>query len=399
MPEHMLEPFRVAVPEADLDDLRSRLDHVRWPDELPGAGWDYGVPLSYLKELTAYWRNSYDWRKEEERLNRLDQFITMIDGARVHFYHARSAEPGAVPLLLLHGWPGSVVEFLDVMGPLTDPVAHGGEAGDAFHVVCPSLPGFAFSGPTPERGWHPWRIAHAMCRLMEILGYPRYAAHGTDWGSRIVRDMGLIDPDHLVAVHTSLLRTPLPAGEDIGRLTDEERDRLGDFDRFNAELSGYMHIQGTRPQTLAYALSDSPVGQLAWLAEKFKEWTDSENVPEDAVQRDSMLTNVMVYWLTGTVGSSSRIYYEQVHWEGNDRPDSRLNWNTPQPSAVPTGVAVSPRELFRSIRRFGERTDNIVRWTEFERGGHFSGLEVPELLVEDLRAFLRDFREALSVPG
>jgi len=399
LPEHMLEPFRVAVPEADLDDLRSRLDRVRWPDELPGAGWDYGVPLSYLKELTAYWRNSYDWRKEEERLNRLDQFITMIDGARVHFYHARSTEPGAVPLLLLHGWPGSVVEFLDVMGPLTDPVAHGGEAGDAFHVVCPSLPGFAFSGPTPERGWHPWRMAHAMCRLMEILGYPRYAAHGTDWGSRIVRDMGLIDPDHLVAVHTSLLRTPLPAGEDIGRLTDEERDRLGDFDRFNAELSGYMHIQGTRPQTLAYALSDSPVGQLAWLAEKFKEWTDSENVPEDAVQRDSMLTNVMVYWLTGTVGSSSRIYYEQVHWEGNDRPDSRLNWNTPQPSVVPTGVAVSPRELFRSIRRFGERTDNIVRWTEFERGGHFSGLEVPELLVADLRAFLRDFREALSVPG
>jgi pimeloyl-ACP methyl ester carboxylesterase len=395
----MPESFRVSVPEADLADLRSRLGSVRWPDELPGAGWDYGVPLAYLKELTAYWRDRYDWRAEESRLNAHDQFITTIDGARVHFYHVRSAEPGALPLLLLHGWPGSVVEFLDVIGPLSDPVAHGGKASDAFDVVCPSLPGFAFSGPTAERGWHPRRMAQAMSRLMESLGYARYAAHGTDWGSRIVRDIGLIDPGHLVAVHTSLLRTPLPAGQDVDELTDDERSRLGDFDRFNAELSGYMHIQGTRPQTLAYALSDSPVGQLAWLVEKFKEWTDSDNVPEDAVRRDSMLTNVMLYWLTGTAGSSSRIYYEQVHLAGNDRPDPRVNWNTPEESAVPTAVAVWPRELFRSIRRFGERTDNIVRWTEFERGGHFSGLEVPDLLVEDLRAFLRDFRGAPDAAG
>jgi microsomal epoxide hydrolase len=237
-------------------------------------------------------------------------------------------------------------------------------------------------------------MAQAMCQLMKVVGYERYTAHGTDWGSRVVRDMGLLDPGHLVAVHTSLLRTPLPPGEDIAAITDDERDRLEDIERFNAELSGYMHIQGTRPQTLAYGLTDSPVGQLAWLVEKFKEWTDSIDVPEDAVDRDTILTNVMVYWLTGTAGSSSRIYYEQAHWVGNDRPDRRVNWNTPMPSTIPTAVAVAPRELFRSIRRFGERTDNVVRWTEFDRGGHFSALEVPDLLIEELRQFLRDFRLA-----
>lgn len=387
---------RIDIPEADLDDLRRRIANTRWPDELPDAEWDYGIPLEYTKELAEYWRTRYDWRLFETQFNDLGPSSTTIDGANIHFLHVRSDDPSAMPLLLLHGWPGSVVEFLNVIGPLTDPAAHGSPTAQAFHVICPSLPGFGFSGPTVERGWHPWRMAGALVTLMSRLGYERYAGHGTDWGSRIIRDMGLLDPDHLVAVHTSLLRTPPAPDEDLDALTDDERDRMGDFARFNAELSGYMHIQGTRPQTLAYGLTDSPVGQMAWIVEKFKDWTDSENVPEDAVDRDLMLTNVMLYWLTGTANSSSRVYYEQVHWSQNDRPDPRVNWNTPKPSTVPTGVAVSPRELFRSIRRFGERTDNIVHWTEFPRGGHFAGLEVPQLLVEDMRTFFGTFRSTVT---
>jgi pimeloyl-ACP methyl ester carboxylesterase len=386
-----IRPFRVEVPEADLEDLRYRLSRTRWPDELPDVGWSYGVPLGYLRDLAEYWRTSYDWRACEARLNAYPQFTTTIDGANIHFYHLRSPQPDAMPLLLMHGWPGSVVEFLEVMGPLTDPVAYGGQEKDAFHVVVPSMPGFGFSGPTTETGWHAWRIAEAYPLLMARLGYDRYGAHGTDWGSRIVRDMGFTDPEHIIALHTTLLRS-LPTTEELDTLTDDERDRLGDFARFGNELNGYMKVQGTRPQTLAYALTDSPVGQLAWIVEKFKDWADAPNVPEDAVERDLILTNVMLYWLTGTANSSSRIYYEHAHWSGNDQPDPRLNWNTPRPSTVPTGVAVFPHELFRSVRRFCERSDNIVRWTDYDRGGHFSGLEVPDLLLDDLRDFFRMFR-------
>jgi microsomal epoxide hydrolase len=318
--------------------------------------------------------------------------MTTLDGANVHFFHIRSPEPEAMPLLLMHGWPGSVVEFLQVMAPLADPVSHGGDARDAFHLVIPSMPGFGFSGPTTEVGWHAWRIAEAYPHLMRRLVYNLYCAHGTDWGSRIVRDMGLIDPDHMIAAHTTLLRSLPAPDEDLDALTDDERDRLNDMKRFGDELNGYMKLQGTRPQTLAYSLTDSPVGQLMWIVEKFKDWADAPNVPEDAVDRDLMLTNVMLYWLTGTANSSSRIYYEHAHWAGNDLPDPRLNWNTPTPSTVPTGVAVFPNELFRSIRRFCERSDNVVQWSEFDRGGHFSGMEVPDLLITDLRTFFGRFR-------
>jgi len=377
-----IRPFRIDVPQADLDDLRDRLARTRWPDELPGVGWDYGIPLSYLRELAEYWRTRYDWRAAEQRLNEFPQFTTTIDGATVHFLHVRSPEPDALPLVLTHGWPGSIVEFQEIIGPLTDPRAHGGNPADAFHLVVPSIPGYGFSGPTRETGWNVRRVATAWAELMSRLGYQRYGAQGGDWGSAISRDLGVVDPDQVVGVHVNMLfSTPPSDPAEMADLTDDEKARLGMAERYRDELSGYMKIQSTRPQTLAYALTDSPVGQLAWIAEKFREWTDSEQFPEDAVDRDQMLTNVMLYWLTGTAGSSARLYRE-----------SALNWGRQERSTVPTGVAVFPRDLVSPIRRFAERRNNIVHWSEFDRGGHFAAMEEPDLLVGDVRAFFRALR-------
>ncbi len=380
-----IRPFRVEIPQADLDDLRDRLARTRWPDELPGAGWDYGIPLEYVKELAEYWRTSYDWRAHEKKLNEFPQFTTTIDGANVHFLHVRSAEPGALPLIITHGWPGSVVEFITIIGPLTDPGAHGGDPADAFHVVAPSIPGFGFSGPTRERGWNTHRIAAAWGELMSRLGYDRYGAQGGDWGSGISRELGRIAPGHVVGVHLNMLTT-LPSGDEAERaaLTDTEKARIQAYTRFRDEGAGYSAIQSTRPQTLAYGLTDSPAGQLAWIAEKFKAWTDSAERPEDAVDRDQMLTNVTLYWLTGTAGSSARLYYEAAR--------SRTPGAPPEPSATPTGVAVFPREIAPSIRRFAGRGNNIAAWSEFDRGGHFPAMEQPALLTGDIRDFFRRFR-------
>jgi microsomal epoxide hydrolase len=379
-----IRPFRIDIPQADLDDLRDRLARTRWPDELPGVGWAYGVPAGYLKELAEYWRTSYDWRRHEARLNELPQFTTTIDGANVHFLHVRSPEPGALPLVMTHGWPGSVVEFLEVIGPLTDPRAHGGDPADAFHVVCPSIPGYGFSGPTRETGWDNGRVARAVAELMRRLGCTRYGAQGGDWGAGVSLSLGRIDADHVVGAHVNFLSARSYGSEaELENLTEDEKDRLRDSERFANELWGYGEIQGTRPQTLAYALTDSPVGQLAWIVEKFKEWTDSSERPEDAVDRDQMLTNVTLYWLTGTAGSSARLYYETSHaGRGGGRG----------PSLAPVGVAVFPREIFRPIRRLAERSQPIVHWSEFERGGHFAAMEEPDLLVGDVRAFFRRFR-------
>jgi pimeloyl-ACP methyl ester carboxylesterase len=377
-----IRPFRIDVPQADLDDLRDRLARTRWPDELPRVGWDYGIPLAYLRELAEYWRTRYDWRAAEKRLNEFPQFTTTIDGATVHFLHVRSPEPDALPLVVTHGWPGSIVEFQEIIGPLTDPRAHGGHPADAFHLVVPSIPGYGFSGPTGETGWNVRRVATAWAELMRRLGYHRYGAQGGDWGSAISRDLGVVDSDHVVGLHVNMLfSTPPSDPAEMADLTDDEKTRLGMAERYRNELSGYMKIQSTRPQTLAYALTDSPVGQLAWIAEKFREWTDSEQFPEDAVDRDQMLTNVMLYWLTGTAGSSARLYRE-----------SALSWGRQERSTVPTGVAVFPRDLVSPIRRFAERSNNIVHWSEFDRGGHFAAMEEPDLLVGDVRAFFRALR-------
>jgi epoxide hydrolase len=388
-----IRPFRIDIPQAALDDLHDRLDRTRWPDELPGVGWAYGVPRGYLRELVRYWRHEYDWRAAEARLNRWPQFTTTVDGANLHFAHIRSPEPGATPLIITHGWPGSIVEFTEVAGPLTDPRAHGGDPADAFHLVVPGIPGFGLSGPTRETGWEPLRIAAAFGELMRRLGYERYGAQGGDWGAAISRELGRTHPDQIIGVHLNLIpgagASAEPTPEELAALHPAERARtLASWARtreWERERTGYAVVQSTRPQTLAYALTDSPVGQLAWIVEKFKEWTDSGERPEDAVDRDLLLTNVMLYWLTGTAGSSARIYYERAHADYWGRP--------PEPSAAPTALAAFPEENFVVLRHIAERTNDIVRWTEFDRGGHFAAMEEPDLLVRDIRAFFRRLRD------
>ncbi|WP_369243980.1 epoxide hydrolase family protein [Streptomyces sp. R41] len=389
-----IHPFRIDFPQSDLDDLHQRLDRTRWPDELPGVGWAYGIPRDYLRELVRYWRHEYDWRAAEARLNEWPQFTTEIDGARIHFAHIRSPEPDATPLLITHGWPGSIVEFTDVVGPLTDPRAHGGDPSDAFHLVVPSIPGFGLSGPTRDTGWEFTRVAAAFAALMKRLGYQRYGVQGGDWGAAVSRELGRAHPERVIGAHLNLLpgsyATTEPTPEELAALSADERERtLASWRRaqeWSRDEQGYADIQSTRPQTLAYALTDSPVGQLAWIAEKFKQWTDSRDRPEDAVDRDLLLTNVMLYWLTGTAGSSGRIYYERAHADYWGKP-SEL-------STTPTALAVFPRENFVLLRHIAERTDNIVRWTEFDRGGHFAAMEEPDLLIADVRAFFRELRAA-----
>ena len=381
-----VQPFRIDIPDAALEDLRDRLARTRWPDELPGAGWAYGVPLGYLRELAEYWRAGYDWRAQEARLNQFPQFITTIDGARVHFLHVRSPEPQALPVVITHGWPGSVAEFLDVIGPLTDPGAHGGDPADAFHLVIPSIPGYGFSGPTDGTGWTTARVAKAWTELMRRLGYQRYGAQGGDWGAFVSPEVGRADPDHVVGVHVNAATFGfIPFGdvgpEELATFTDAEKARLQRLKWFLSDGNAYFQIQATRPQTLAYGLTDSPVGQLAWNVEKFKEWTHpAEDPPERAVDRDQLLTNVMLYWLTGTAGSAARLYYENMH---------AASWGQP-PATTPTGVAVFAEDV--AIRRYAERTNNIVHWSEFDRGGHFAAMEAPDLFVQDVRACFRPLR-------
>ncbi|MCX4555430.1 epoxide hydrolase [Streptomyces phaeochromogenes] len=391
-----IHPFVLDIPQSDLDDLNARLDLTRWPDELPGVGWEYGVPRDYLKELVRYWRHTYDWRAAEARLNEWPQFTTTIDGTNIHFAHIRSPEPDATPLIITHGWPGSIVEFLDVVGPLTDPRAHGGDPADAFHVVLPGIPGFGLSGPTRDTGWELRRVGAAFAELMDRLGCRRFGVQGGDWGAGISRELGRAFPDRVIGVHLNLLpgahASTEPTPEELAALSPPEREKTLASWRRNEEWTrerlGYAVVQMTRPQTLSYGLTDSPVGQLAWIVEKFKEWTDSYERPEDAVDRDQLLTNVMLYWLTGTAGSSARIYYERAHAAG---------WGEPvQPSTAPTALAVFPWDNFIPLRHIADRTENIVRWTEFDRGGHFAAMEEPDLLAGDVRAFFHELRHDRS---
>jgi epoxide hydrolase len=314
----------------------------------------------------------------ERRLDSFPQFTTEIDGQRVHFLHVRSASRGALPLIMTHGWPGSVVEFMEVIRPLTEPEAQGGDRGDGFHLVVPSIPGYGFSGPTHERGWNVNRVARAWDALMRRLGYQRYGAQGGDWGSAISRELGIIAPERVVGVHLNTL-SPYVAGE-VSDLDDRDRERVERLRRFRLTSSGYGAVQATRPQTVGYGLTDSPAGQLAWIAEKFGEWTDGGL---GAVDRDQLLTNISLYWLTRTAGSSARLYYEAA----------RSGWSAaPVPSTVPTGVAVFPAEIAPPVRALAEQTNNIVHWSEFDRGGHFAAMEEPDLLVGDVREFFRRFR-------
>ena len=380
----MIKPFRIDIPQSTLDELAAKLASTRLPAPLPGDDWDTGVPVSWLSGLVDYWRTEYDWRAAEAELNAYPQFITEIDGQRIHFLHVTSAEPDALPLLLTHGWPGSVVEFLDLVGPLTDPVAYGGQAADAFHVVIPSLPGFGFSGPVSDSSWTRERIGRAWAELMDQLGYARYGVQGGDIGGAVSPAVARAARDRVVGVHTnggpSLPPFPLPE-EELATLTPLEQDRIARIGRFLQEEFGYISIQSTRPQTLAYGLVDSPVGQLAWIMDKFRAWTHPmETLPEAIISKDRLLTNVMLYWLTGTAGSAAYVGYALQEPWGTKK----------ERSGVPTAVLALAHDV--AIRRYAEQENNITRWTDVDHGGHFAALEEPDLLLSDVREFFRALR-------
>jgi epoxide hydrolase len=377
-----ISPFKISVPQTDIEDLHSRLERTRWPGELDEVGWSRGVPLSYLKSLSEYWRTGYDWRKHEARLNEFPQFLTKIDGQPLHFLHVRSPEPDALPLLITHGWPGSIVEFLNIIKPLTNPRAHGADPADAFHLVIPSIPGFGFSKPMREKGWNLPRIGKAFAELMNGLGYKRYGAQGGDAGIGVSIELSHAAAQQVIGLH---MNGPLTFAPDnaaqLPDLSEMDKIRLQRIKDFQTEGSGYSQILSTRPQTVAYGLADSPVAQLAWITEKFQEWTDpAAQLPEEAVDRDHLLTNVSLYWFTNTAASSSNLLYETAHTGG---------W--PIPPNVPVGTAVFAGD--NTIRRFTQSSaDTSAHWSEFERGGHFAAMEVPDLLVGDVRKFFRSLR-------
>lgn len=429
-----IRPFRIDVPQQQLDDLHARLRNTRWPDELPGVGWSRGVPVDYLRELAEYWRTTYDWRAQEAALNDYPQFVTEIDGQTVHFLHIRSSDPSATPLLLLHGWPGAVTDFLDVIGPLTDPEAHGGGANDAFHLVIPSLPGFGYSTPLAGPGMNASRMADLFARLMADLGYQRYGVQGYDTGSWVAPAIGRQHAEHVIGVHVNaMISFPIGLEGELDGLTEVEQRRWQAMQDFN---DGYLQCNSKRPQTVAYGLHDSPVGQLAWIVEKYKELTmPEEGLPEDSLDRDRMLTTISLYWFTGTAGSAAQIYYEEISANSWDEAtDGSETWGTegrdagrsaegrdsegrsseaggaaeggagddpessgdgaadwfPQRGSTPTGVLLSAHDV--TIRRWAERDHNVVRWTELDDGGHFLASEKPDLLVADVRAFFRQLR-------
>ncbi|HUC24179.1 MAG TPA: epoxide hydrolase [Streptosporangiaceae bacterium] len=369
-----LRPFRIEIPEADLEDLRARLDRTRWADDLPGAGWEYGVPAAHVRKLAGYWREDFDWRRQEARLNAYPQFTTTLDGQNVHFLHVPSPEPGALPLILTHGWPGSVAEFLDVIGPLTDPRAHGADpAAMAFDLVIPSLPGFGFSGPTTGRGWSPRRIGAAWAELMARLGYTRYGAAGNDWGSYVAPEVGRAAPDRVVGVHVTQLFS-LPAGQpgELDNLSAEEQEAMAGL-QWEEENLVHDRVQMVQPQTLAHGLADSPAGLLGWHCQLY-----------GSLDPDYILTNVSIHWLTGTVAFAMRLYWEFRHDQAGQAPSGL---NPAGPTTVPLGLAQFSQD-FKAIRRFAERDhSNIVSWNVYDQPGHFSAHQSPELLVADIRQF------------
>lgn len=376
-----IKPFRIAVDDAVLDDLRQRLRHTRWPEAELVDDWRQGVPRAWLQDICRYWADTYDWRAREARLNGFPQFTTEIDGLAIHFLHVRSPQPDAMPLLLTHGWPGSVVEFHKVIGPLTDPAAHGGDPADAFHVVCPSLPGFGFSGKPAATGWGVDRIAAAWAQLMDRLGHARYGAQGGDWGSAVTSALGAQDPVHCAGIHITLaMGAQPPAGSTPG---PDELAALQRAKFYRDWDSGYAQLQATRPQTLGYALTDSPAGQAAWILEKFWAWTDCDGHPENVLGRDELLDNLMLYWVTASAASSARLYWESF---GAGRRAAR-------PVTIPTGVAVYPKEIVPPVRRWmADSHTDIRHWREMPKGGHFAAFEQPALFVDDLRAYFRLLR-------
>ena len=372
-----VRPFRIETPEADLVDLHERLARTRWPEAETVDDWSQGIPLTYTRALCDYWDAGYDWRATEERLNELPQFVTEIDGLDIHFVHVRSPHPGALPIVLTHGWPGSFIEFEKAIGPLVDPLAYGGDAADAFDVVCPSLPGYGFSAKPTKPGWSVERIARAWATLMERLGYGRYGAQGGDWGAMVTASLGHQDPAHVAGIH---LNMPLaaPGSFDLTDLTPEEVAALESFADHRSWGTGYSKEQSTRPQTVGYGLVDSPVGQAAWIIEKFCAWSDCDGHPEHVFTRDELLDNVMLYWLPAAGASSARLYWESFVRPGFDEV------------TVPTGCSIFPKEIMRMSRRWAAtRFTDIRYWNELDRGGHFAAFEQPVVFVDEVRSFFR----------
>ncbi|HEV8459192.1 MAG TPA: epoxide hydrolase [Gaiellaceae bacterium] len=379
-----ITPFLIAVPDDDLHDLRARLAAARWPEPETVDDWSQGVPLAYLQDLCRYWANDYDWRATEARLNKLPQYRTRIDGLGIHFVHVRSPHAHAVPLVITHGWPGSIIEFLEAIGPLTDPPAHGGSASDAFHVVCPSLPGYGFSDKPRETGWGIERIAGAWAELMTRLGYDRFGAQGSDWGTSISTCLAKQHPSRLVGIHLTPPLAP-PDPQTLADLTEDERETLKTLEHSAAWDAGYAQEHMTRPQTIGYALVDSPTALCAWVVEKFWSWTDHDDDVEQVLTRDQLLDNLMLYWIPRTGASSARLY-----WQSMRQVTTWISETVDDVVDVPTGCSIFPKELQRPSRRWAERRfRNIRYWNTPARGGHFAAFEQPDLYIDEVRRFFR----------
>ena len=376
----LIRPFTVSIPDAEIDDLKLRLARTRWPDPETVGDWSQGVRVENLRNLVAHWERDYDWRRFEAQLNRFPQFRTEIDGLDIHFIHVRSANPGALPLILTHGWPGSIVEFLKLIGPLTDPVAYGGDAADSFDVVIPSLPGFGFSQKPTETGWTVARIAGAWVELMKRLGYPRWTAQGGDWGAVVTTALGAMQPEGLLGIHLNT-QYAFPA-RIPDSLSPEERYAVETLARYTGELGGSNHLQGTKPETAGFALADSPAGQAAWIYEKFQSKTDNNGLAEDALGIDDMLDAISLYWFTNSAASSARIYWE-----------NRAGTLAGPKLTLPVAVTVFPKDIPRLPRSWIEDTyRNLIHYGEAGRGGHFAALEQPAILIDEIRTGLRTLR-------
>ena len=381
-----VQPYKIEIPDSVLDDLKSRLERTRWPDELPGTGWDYGSNLDYVKELVEYWRTKFDWHAQEKLINSFSHFKTEVDGLNIHFIHEKGKGPNPMPLVITHGWPGTFFEMYKVIPMLSDPASHGGDPADAFDVVAPSMPGYGFSDATDKRGLSVLSISDLWAKLMsENLGYQKFAAQGGDWGARVTAKLGLSHGDKVIGIHTTSTSSPTPyQGPGTRELSEAENAMLAQRVQWLADEGGYSHIQATKPQTLSYGLNDSPAGLAAWIVEKYRTWSDCGGDVESRFTKDELLTTITIYWVTQSINSSTRLYYESFFQAWDLAKDEKIQ--------VPVAIASFPRENSVPLREWAERSFNIQQWTDMPSGGHFAALEEPDRLVEDIRKFFRGLR-------
>ena len=381
-----VQPYKIEIPDSVLDDLKSRLERTRWPDELPGTGWDYGSNLDYVKELVEYWRTKFDWHAQEKLINSFSHFKSKVDGLNIHFIHEKGKGPNPMPLVITHGWPGTFFEMHKVIPMLSDPASHGGDPADAFDVVAPSMPGYGFSDATDKRGLSVLSISDLWAKLMsENLGYQKFAAQGGDWGARVTAKLGLSHGDKVIGIHTTSTSSPTPyQGPGTRELSEAENAMLAQRVQWLADEGGYSHIQATKPQTLSYGLNDSPAGLAAWIVEKYRTWSDCGGDVESRFTKDELLTTITIYWVTQSINSSTRLYYESFFQAWDLAKDEKIQ--------VPVAIASFPRENSVPLREWAERSFNIQQWTDMPSGGHFAALEEPDRLVEDIRKFFRGLR-------